>query len=280
MSRFDLRTRTGQISPIIQGVTPVSYLLDLYPNSLASYSLRLLRNEYSGSAIRVRRSSDNTETDIGFTSSGILNTSALLTFCGAGNGFVTIWYDQSGNGKNATQTTAANQPLIVSSGVVLRVNGNPSIVFDGTDFLTNTQTLTYGDFSLFMTTQYNSGLVFVQYSKLDMAVLNNFVQSSDTGIAAIATYAQSIIGNQQKLHTHLSTLSGATTTSTLYVNGTQRATGTRNLLATKTTLAISATDIGSIPSNQSMQEIVLYASNQLSNKTNIESNIISFYSIS
>ena len=50
-----------------------------------------------------------------------------------GNGFVTTWYDQSGNGRNAAQTTAANQPLIVSAGVVNTVNVRPSPLFNGTD---------------------------------------------------------------------------------------------------------------------------------------------------
>jgi len=37
----------------------------------------------------------------------------------ARNGFVTTWYDQSGNGNNGTQATAANQAQIVSSGAVI-----------------------------------------------------------------------------------------------------------------------------------------------------------------
>jgi hypothetical protein len=41
-------------------------LLDLYPNAAVAYSLRKLRDAYSGSAIRVRRSVDNTEQDFGF----------------------------------------------------------------------------------------------------------------------------------------------------------------------------------------------------------------------
>jgi hypothetical protein len=41
-------------------------LYDLYPNASVAYSLRKLRNAYSGSAIRVRRSVDNTEQDFGF----------------------------------------------------------------------------------------------------------------------------------------------------------------------------------------------------------------------
>jgi PKD repeat protein len=105
-------------------------LLDLYPNAAAAYSLRLIRGTYTGSAIRVRRSSDNTEQDIGFVN-GVLDTAALLAFVGANNGFVVTWYDQSGNGVNATQGTQANQPQIVSGGVLLTQNGEPAIVFDG-----------------------------------------------------------------------------------------------------------------------------------------------------
>jgi hypothetical protein len=50
-----------------------------------------------------------------------------------GNGFVTTWYDQSGNGRNAVQATAAEQPAIVTGGVVNSEGGKPAIVFDGVD---------------------------------------------------------------------------------------------------------------------------------------------------
>jgi hypothetical protein len=55
-------------------------LLDLFPGAAAAYSLRKLRAAYSGSAVRVRRSSDNTEQDIGFTTQGELDTASLLSF--------------------------------------------------------------------------------------------------------------------------------------------------------------------------------------------------------
>ena len=133
MPRIGLGLGLGQFSG--GGGSAFIGLLDTYPNAAAAYSVRLLRTAYTGSAIRVRRSSDNAEQDIGFVS-GSLDTSSLTSFCGAGNGFVTTWYDQSGNGNNATQTTAANQPQIVSSGNVLTTNGKPSAQFDGTnDFL-------------------------------------------------------------------------------------------------------------------------------------------------
>jgi hypothetical protein len=56
----------------------------------AAYSVRLLSSNYTGKALQVRRSSDNTTQDIGFTASGDLDNSALLTFVGTGDGFVSI----------------------------------------------------------------------------------------------------------------------------------------------------------------------------------------------
>ncbi len=41
-------------------------LLDDYPSAAAAYSVRKLRSAYTGSAIRVRRASDNAEQNIGF----------------------------------------------------------------------------------------------------------------------------------------------------------------------------------------------------------------------
>jgi hypothetical protein len=107
-------------------------LLDTYSGAAAAYSLRKLRTAYTGNAIRVRRASDNTEQDIGFVNN-VLDTASVTSFCSGTNGFVTTWYDQSGNGRNATQTTAGNQPQIVSSGSVVQDNGRPSILFDGID---------------------------------------------------------------------------------------------------------------------------------------------------
>ncbi len=80
-----------------------------------AYGLRKLRGAYSGPAIRVRRSSDNAEVNIGFDGSGNLDTAALASHVGAGQGFVVTWHDQSGNGQDMTQATAANQPEITAS---------------------------------------------------------------------------------------------------------------------------------------------------------------------
>jgi len=116
-------------------------LLDRIPGGLAAYSLRKLRAGYTDGAIRVRRSSDSTEQDIGFDAAGNLDTSSLLAFTGAGDGFITTWYDQTGGGATFAQATTANQPRIVASGVVDVINGKPTALFDGiNDSLTGNAT--------------------------------------------------------------------------------------------------------------------------------------------
>jgi len=115
---------TTQVQPSFTGI------LDTYSGASVAYSLRLLRSEYSGSAIRVRRSDDNTEQDIGFRNND-LDTSALETFSIGSDCFVVTWYDQSGNSHNATTSVASEQPKIVSSGTTITQNGKPCVDFDG-----------------------------------------------------------------------------------------------------------------------------------------------------
>lgn len=105
-----------------------SLLLDEYPNAAAAYSLRKLRSTYTGNCIRVRRSSDNAETDIGFLNN-VLDTAALLSFVGAGNGFVVTWYDQQGS-NNMTNSVVTRQPIIVNSGVIVLSGSNFGIYFN------------------------------------------------------------------------------------------------------------------------------------------------------
>lgn len=106
-------------------------LLDTYPNAAAAYSVRRLSSTYEGALIRVREDSGDTEADIGFDANGNLDTAALLSHCGANNGYVVTWYDQSGNSNNAIQESAANQPEIVTAGAINSENGNPCLTLNG-----------------------------------------------------------------------------------------------------------------------------------------------------
>jgi hypothetical protein len=105
---------------------------DLTASPILAISTRKLDKDYTGYCMRVRRSNDNAEQDIGFTSGGDLDTSSLTSFCGSNSGYVTTWYDQSGNTRNLTMTTTANQPRIVNAGTVETsgdVGGKAGIAF-------------------------------------------------------------------------------------------------------------------------------------------------------
>lgn len=262
------------------GAAPYVGLLDTYTGAAAAYSLRLLRSAYTGSAIRVRRSSDNTEQDIGFDISGNLNQSALTTFVGSGNGFVTTWYDQSGNAQNATQSTAANQPQIVSSGNILLRKGKPSIFSSSTNFF-NISAINYTNFSHFCVTENNGASTTRRItgasagnSSVVRYIINNRLEITDNTkilvtspinsvpvdlnvVSAIANTTNSIIS-----------INGNTTISTIIRNSTVLS----QLFATNGALITE-------PLNSYCSEFITYTTNQSSNITGIESNINSYYGI-
>lgn len=119
------------IRNIVLGKRKKTYAFDHIPKSKlgALYGLRRLRSDYKGYAIRVRRSSDSAELDIGFVGEN-LDTVTLLAFVGAGSGYITTFYGQTGS-NNVTQTTVANQPRIVNAGVVDVSGVRPAIYHDG-----------------------------------------------------------------------------------------------------------------------------------------------------
>ena len=252
----------------------ITTLLDLYPSAAAAYSLRLLRVGYTGSAIRVRRASDNTEQNIGFVDN-VLDTSSLTSFCSGTNGFVTTWYDQSGNGYNATQTTAANQPKIVNAGLVLLQNSKPSInANNDTNFLSISSSI-----PLTSTTSifYTMGLdttddFFIALSDGggDYFMAANLNSSSDV--------VNSNVGTPLIFKNSASYI--ATTRGAVYDNFQGQKLLT---LIGGSTLNLSPFHIGYRQGGPikmyNSQEIIIYNSDKTTNKSGIEANINSFYSI-
>ena len=82
---------------------------------------------------------DSDQTDNRFKiESNINNYYGLYTF--QGDGFVETWYDQSGNGNNATQSIAGSQPHIVRNGSITTLNnGNPAVFGSRFDSSNNKQ---------------------------------------------------------------------------------------------------------------------------------------------
>lgn len=113
----------------IGGSSGPPLILDETP-SAAAFSTRRLRSAYTGPLIRVRRTSDDAELDIGYGGDNWLNEAALVAHVGASNGVISAWYDQSGNARHALQTVLVSQPTIATAGVVeTNASGRPEVVF-------------------------------------------------------------------------------------------------------------------------------------------------------
>ena len=97
-----------------------------FGGAAAAYSLRDI-GAMNGRVVEVRRSSDNATED--FTANQVAS-GAVEAFVGASNsGYVSKWYDQSGNGLDMAQTNTADQPRIVNSGTLETIDGKPTIKF-------------------------------------------------------------------------------------------------------------------------------------------------------
>lgn len=117
--------RTATATPAFAGV------LDEVPAAAAAYSTRRLRGAYAGPLLRVRRSADNAEQDIGATLAGDLDAAALAGFCGVDTCLVRTWYDQSTNGRHMNQAGVVNQPAIVTGGVLDTEGARAALSFPG-----------------------------------------------------------------------------------------------------------------------------------------------------
>jgi len=256
----------------------VSYLLDDYSGSAVGYSLRNLSSSWTTSdVVEVRRSSDNATS--GFTATEV-SDGTMLAWVGTGgtdNGFVTKWYDQSGNTNDAVQATTTLQPKIVNAGALLvDAYGKPEIDFDASSSLVPT--------SAFLTDISNAA--FFGVLTLDTKG-GNFI--SPISFANNRYYVTDLIvqyGTDSKVVNHTSptgtpylfTSLSSSGTGTVYVNGVSQ--GSIAYLGTgantPVTIGSNAFANGQFL-NGKFQEYVLYDSDQSANLAGIESNIKEAY---
>ena len=264
-------------------------LLDQYPGATLAIGLRKLRSTYAGSCFRVRRASDNTEQDIGFSGSN-LDTSALASFCSGTSGYIKTWYDQSTNEDQFTSTTTANHPLIFSSGT-LDPNG---AYFSGSNRLDMVTPSGLGISGSTARTAFN---VIKRSAAADhkwFNVENGTVTSAGDDWFLTSEFAVRVDGGNEQYSTSIPsalelatfTLTGTNVTDhTLHVNGTSKsATGsaskTMNTSQTYGTLGVARfTGASATAYIGHLGELVLYPSNKSTDRANIEDAINNHWGI-
>jgi hypothetical protein len=251
----------------------------------AAYSLRNLSTTYTGNVVDVRRSSDDAEDS--FTATEVAD-GTLTDWVGVGNdGFVTQWYDQSGNDNHATQGTNASQPKIVDGGVLvsdgISFNGtSQQLAVAGNTVITASAAGTYSAFSVQTINTDEAGYLYgngnntttgtALYANSDSTyVLTNGSDASRDKIA-------------RTLGKNLLSAVYASGRANLLVNatGTDAESGTYAFNAGTEDFTIGNRPNGTAAAtrlNGSIREIIVYNSNQSANRTAIEANIGETYGI-
>jgi hypothetical protein len=266
------------------GALPSDQILDTYTGATAGYSLRLLDKDYTGNCIMVRRKSDGDSSNIGFVN-GYLDTVSLKSFCGTSSTdtcWVRRWHDQSGNDRHLQQLTNASQPEIIRAGSLI-YDSQPCIDFDGVnDVLAAPKFTVAQPFNYVFLRRYDvtgSDRISASFDSINSSVNVRYAEISR---ANFQIYFGTYMGNIA-LNTNRSLLNGLANgaNSRLSYNGAAGTTGnagTNNMLS----ILIGATGTnptGALHANIKAQEFIVWPSDKTSDRTGIDGNINTFYSI-
>ena len=248
-------------------------ILDTYTGASAAYSAaRRLATAYTGPLIRVRRSSDNTEQDIGYNGSNVLDESALTSFVGANNGFVVKVYDQSGSTKDLTQSTAASQPKIVNSGTVIKDNSLPVIDFSSGGMKLDNALAGNSTSDQYFVVNSNSDTIYIYPNQGG----NNYGTVASSGDSSTNLYYQ--YGTPSFYFNN--TLFSGTTRNNLYTSLNGRKIAVHQGANTSTWFNYSFGAYGAgFDFNGYLSEWIIWHSSQSSNRSGIQTNLNTFYTV-
>lgn len=214
----DLKLGTNQVSAVYRQEdliwTKSNKLLDIFSANHA-YSVRRLKTSHTTPIMRVRRTTTSptttTTVDLFFDSNDTISFSSAVSYvsgtttlattlgqfsAGTVDGFpaqtifVSIWYDQSGNGNNMEQSAfTARQPRLVNAGVLEQVDGSVAVRFVSTSLshlLGQTQVFTnmstYVVTNPISATQQNVGLI---THRVDLTTIRGYVPFNRLGVMYI-----------------------------------------------------------------------------------------------
>ena len=260
---------------MVGGGSAETPLLDTYSGATAAFSVRKLSSNYSGFCLKVRNKTTQTTTDIGFDSNGLIDTTALATAANESGDTkqlaVIEWYDQSGNGNNATQTTASSQPVIYKGTGLQEMNGKPVVVETNTNShlaIEGITSLTTNSW-IFAATKTNDNDLFIGNS--GSLPYFGFATSGSSGNSLNPTNAGTYYKN------------GGSALTSITRDDIFNTYNSQSLLTFNATNCVITNNLElGWSANYSMwdlQEVIIYDSDQSSNRSGIESNINEYYSI-
>lgn len=253
---------TGQTN--IQNIGNGWYRISLTANSTSTISGRMILSIVnSSSSARLENINIATATDSIFVWGAMRHLGATLkpyqqtlVDTNTGDGYITTWYDQSGNKNNAIQNTPGAQPKIVD-GVngIMTMNNKPVIKFDGSD-------------DQLVNTSFNNATASTAFFIASRGANNQ------SFMARLTNYA--ILGSPDLFNSYyLNKSSTVATTGADTKNSLNLYTAIRTS-AINSTIAIGAGSAANFL-NGNMAELIIYDGNKLSIRTAVENNLRDYY---
>ncbi len=283
-----------------------------YDNVTVMYSLRqpLMTNLWSQAVLKLRRSSDDEEKYVFFDSNGTISldskintgfsspgTTSLATWVGSNDAYIATWVGINPTGSVSigqlfTQTTVANQPKFITSGVISNTNSLPSV-----DFLSDVrrmkvnayaETTPQTDFTIL--TVSSSHITNAQQGILCLGFANNSWSLNNDGTtgknlarvkAGGGTYETLLLAQQNTTNQKLiSLVSKANKDMVGYYNGDVQTTGnySNDYFNFQFRLGVKDADLADTL-NGTVQEVILFDGDKTSDLAEIHTDINNHYNI-
>lgn len=256
-----------------------SYIVDIYSPKVA-LGLRKLSSTAT-KCIRIRRSSDGLEQDIGFSGDD-LDTSSMLSFIGGGGANCVKVYNQGTGGStyDASNSTVSTQGVIATTGTIEQDTSKPCINLDISSRAPYQMGSTINANTVFfvgrITTQRTINYIVGNESPASGLFLNG----SFTGVNGFGgfdgTNLYSLSGEDLNRHICYSN----TRSGNLYLStdgGSENNLGSFSVISVDLIAGRSAA--GTVYMAGKFQECIIFDTDESANKTEIEDNINSYYSV-
>jgi hypothetical protein len=236
-------------------------------------------SEGASSTLSIHATSGGNRTFAGNGTDVIYYKNVLVTVTSA-DGFVSKWYDQSGNDNHATQGTAASQPKIVDGGALVKLNGKPTLDWGiaQANGLTLDVPISYSYANFVYKLSAVNSVNYLFGGQTNILSLAGSVNANFQGITLLdSTFQQ--LANAEDTNTHLGVYYNDGANNFLAIDGNVASSVGSFTSALNFNVIGNATLTTTGSLNGLCSELILYPSDQSANRTAIEANIGETYGI-